>query len=325
MENNEIIEKLSKDIKKASAILNKSEAKYLTDTYYQIQDFRIATSNQARKLGKEEGEPCEVIKHFIKQFDTLETQIKNTLNTYVKNQKVGRWLLSICGIGPVIAAGLLANIDIEKAPTAGHIQAFGGLDPNREWLGRERAEKIVNDILGQRKEITDDVLLQLSEITKWNYDYIVKNCTSESGKRTKEMLIKALSFRPFNAKLKTLYWKIGQSFVKVSSNDNDIYGKIYKIRKAYEQAKNEAGNYADQAALKKVGKDTEAYKYYSIGQLPPAHIQQRCERYATKIFLSHLHYVMYLDHYGVEPPKPYAISILGHAHEVPVPNLEYLK
>lgn len=120
-------------------------------------------------------------------------------------------------------------------------------------------------------------------------------------------------------------WKIGQSFVKVSNNDNDVYGKIYKQRKEMELAKNEAGEYADQAAHKletvKIGKTTDAYKWYSQGKLPPAHIQQRCERYATKIFLSHFWEIWYLLHHKALPPNPFAIGILGHAHKFNPPGI----
>ena len=70
---------------------------------------------------------------------------------------------------------------------------------------------------------------------------------------------------------------------------------------------------------KNIGKTTDAYKAYIQGKLPPAHIQQRAERYAVKIFLSHLHEFWYEQHYGEKPPKPFAIEILGHAHQIPRP------
>ena len=56
--------------------------------------------------------------------------------------------------------------------------------------------------------------------------------------------------------------------------------------------------------------------------LPPAHIQARAKRYAVKIFLSHLFDVWYKLEKGQEPPKPYALAILGHAHEIEIPNLD---
>ena len=130
--------------------------------------------------------------------------------------------------------------------------------------------------------------------------------------------------RPFNAKLKVLCWKVGESFVKVKNHDEDIYGKIYDLRKRLEEERNEAGQFAEQAKAKlekfKIGKDTEAYKAYSIGKLPPAHIHARAKRYAVKLFLAHYHHVAYEVQYGEAPPKPYVIEQLGHAHYMAPPN-----
>ncbi len=264
-----VLQKLSRDLKKAGEVLSDQEARFLVDTYYQMQDYRKRSDNQCRRLDTTpEDEPHELLAFFATSFRTIEQQIKSVLHEYAKSKPIGQWMLSITGIGPVITAGLLAHIDITKVETAGQIQAFAGLDPTKKW---------------------------------------------EKGQ-----------IRPWNAQLKTLCWKIGQSFVKVSNNDKDVYGKIYKVRKEYEQAKNELGDYADQAAntlaVKKIGKDTDAFGYYSKGQLPPAHIQARAERYAVKIFLSHLFSVWYELDRGEKPPKPYAIAILNHAHEVPIPN-----
>jgi hypothetical protein len=113
-----------------------------------------------------------------------------------------------------------------------------------------------------------------------------------------------------------LCWLIGESFVKVSNNENAFYGHIYQRRKAYETAKNEAGDYAGQAAAslaaKKYGDDTNARKAYEAGKLPLARIHLRAERYAVKLFLAGLHHVMYETHYGVPPDKPYILSDAAH-------------
>ena len=262
------LDKLKKDVRKAAATLSDEEARYLLDTFYQIQQYRIMTGNQLAAMNKGSEEPHETLSFFFDNFQKLEKEIRSCLEVYVKSKEIGKWLLSICGIGPIIAAGLIAHINIRKVQTAGQIQAFAGLDPTKEW---KKGEK-----------------------------------------------------RPFNASLKVICWKAGESFVKVSGNKKDIYGHIYKERKDYEIRKNEALEYKDQAEEKlkkcKIGKNTEAYKYYSAGKLPPAHIQARSTRYAVKIFLSHLFSVWYEMEHGEKPPKPYAISILGHAHEIAVPN-----
>ena len=131
--------------------------------------------------------------------------------------------------------------------------------------------------------------------------------------------------RPWNAALKTLCWKIGESFVKVHNNEKDIYGKLYAQRKALEIERNERGEFADQAKAKlattRIGKTTDAYKSYSVGKLPPAHIHARAKRWAVKIFLSHWWEVAYEAHYGEKPPfEPYPIAHLGHVHKIAVPG-----
>jgi hypothetical protein len=130
--------------------------------------------------------------------------------------------------------------------------------------------------------------------------------------------------RPWNASLKCLCWTIGESFVKVSGRPDDFYGQLYLQRKQIEQQRNEAGGLADQAARKlerfKIGKDTDAYKAYAAGKLPPAHIHARAKRWAVKLFLAHYHHVAWTMATGTPPPKPYVISILGHADMIMPPN-----
>lgn len=328
----ETAKKLTKDLVKASGTLGKQEARYLTDLYYQVQAFRIATNNQIRSIVKSEvDEPHETIAFFANQFETLENEIKKALKYYVQSQELGKWLLSITGIGEVISAGLLANLDIEKAQTAGAFWRFCGLDPTIEWLGKERAKKLVEETVGSKKSYDVEDFAKLAVTSNWGFNCFVEyfqklDSKGNPIKPTKTNLIKLLSRVPYNQRMKTLMYKIGESFVKVQNNENDFYGKIYAERKAIEQAKNEAGEYAEQAKAKleryDIGKDTEAYKWYSKGMLPPAHIHSRARRYSVKIFMSHVFDVWYKIHYNQEPPKPFAISILGHQHMIKCPQID---
>lgn len=122
--------------------------------------------------------------------------------------------------------------------------------------------------------------------------------------------------RPYNADLKTLCaFKIGESFVKVSGNEKSLYGRLYKTRKAEYIARNQAGDFKPNAEAKlakyNIGKTTDAYKAYSIGMLPPAHIHAMARRYAVKLFLSH-YFEAGLTIAGREFPKPYVIEHCGH-------------
>ena len=265
----EAIRKLTKDEKQAAVTLGKDEARFLVDAYYQLQDNRIRSDGQVRSMSKD-GEPHATLQWLANMNRTLEESIKAALDAYSNASPVGRWMRSQKGIGPVIAAGFLAHLDITKAETAGAFWSFAGLDPRKTW---------------------------------------------DKGQK-----------RPWNADLKVLCWKLGESFVKVSGHEDAFYGKLYKERKALEIERNEKGEFADQAAAKlekfKIGKATDAYKAYSQGKLPPAHIHARATRYAVKLFLANLHCVLYFDHYGRLPPLPYAIGILGHAHTIYPPHAD---
>jgi hypothetical protein len=259
----ESVEKLTRDLADASKTLSHKEARYLVDLYYQMQDNRIRSYGQVRALSEAE-EPHEVIAWAATQSETLENQIKRALDKYTDEEPAGVWAKSNCGIGPVLSAGLCANIgDASRFASCGDLWAYCGQVPGQK---RKRGEK-----------------------ANWS------------------------------SSLKRLTWLIGESFVKVSSKENAFYGHLYKSKKEYYMRKNEAGDYAERAAQclieKKYGKETDAFKHYSSGKLPPAHIQSMSQRYAAKIFLSHFWEVS-LRIKGIEPPKFYAIAVMGHAHEI---------
>jgi hypothetical protein len=136
----EPIARLTRDLKSASIKLGNDEARFLVDAYYIMQEDRKRYYAQDRTLEAGE-EPNEVIKWFAAQSGTLEKQIARALDAYASNHPVGPWLYSVYGVGPVISAGLFAHIDIEHAPTVGHIYSFGGYAgaPSEETKHLQRA------------------------------------------------------------------------------------------------------------------------------------------------------------------------------------------
>ena len=259
------VQRLTRDLRTAAATLSDDEARFMVDHYYQMQENRIRAGGQLRSI---KDEPHEVLTWFEEQAATLENQVRRALDQYTQGHPMGEWMRGIFGIGPVISAGLLAHIDIYKAPTVGHIWRFAGLDPTVTW---NKGEK-----------------------------------------------------RPWNAALKVICFHAGESFVKFSNNPKCYYGHKWKERKVIEERRNEAGELAEQAAEKlrrfRIRKETDAYKWYSSGKLPPAHIHARAKRWAVKLFLSHLHGEMYRTILKTEPPLPYPIAFMNHTHFIPPPS-----
>lgn len=311
--NLEPLQKLTKDLKTAAVNLTDHEARFLVDYYYIAQEDRKRSSSQVRALD-ESKEPNAVVGWLSDQAESLEKQIKRALDVYTDNHVMGAWMRQIVGIGPVISAGLLAHIDINKAPTVGHIWRYAGLDPTSKWAGKKGAEEFVEE---------HGINVELATATfGMNEETIRRLATNEKGKITKDSFTKALMRRPWNASLKTLCWKVGQSFMKFSGRDDCYYGKIYRERKAYEIARNERGDNKELASSlmsKFKNKSTDAYGYLSSGVLPPAQIDARARRYAVKLFLSHLHGAWYEEHYGTKPPLPYPIAHMDHVHFIPSP------
>jgi len=345
--------KLNKDLRQASLTLSDEEARFLVDLYYIVQEDRKRTFNQTRAL-TENQEPNQLVIWVGETMFALEKSIKYSLGKYAQTKKIGRWCLSQVGVGPVITAGILANVDIHQAPTVGHIWRFAGLDPTLDWLGKEKSRKLVEEVMGKGKKVEEKHIVQIGiEVNRKPERIRALAEDPETKKMTRTSLINALARRPYNVTLKTLCaFKMGECFVKTCNHDNAFYGRVYADRKAMEWERNISGELSDQAKEKlarfNIAKTTDAYKWYSgsitdeqaryylttgtlppaietegekVQMLPPAHIHARARRYAVKMFLSHLHYVWFKEEFKKEPPVPYMLQPeKGHTHFIAPPN-----
>jgi hypothetical protein len=259
---------LDRDIKKAAATLGRDEARFLVDQYYALQDFRIQSANQVRSIIQAEGrdEPHATLQHFGWQFAELEKQVQSALDTYSNSEPLGRWSRLHTGVGPTIAAGLLAHINIEKAPSASSIWRFAGLAPGQK------------KVKGQKRD--------------------------------------------WNASLKVLCWKLGDSFVKHSGRETCYYGGLYRARKLYEVERDASGGNAETAARtleERNIKDKATRATYESGHLPDGRLDMRARRYAVKRFLAHWFQAAWILHYDTDPPNPYVEAHMEHVHIEPCP------
>lgn len=150
----------------------------------------------------------------------------------------------------------------------------------------------------------------------WNYPTVQKfwnrmgMAVMPDGRRQRNLSGQSAADRVmggYNAQRRSVVWNIGTSimFAQTQRTQKDEdgavigikreagdYRLIYDRRRAYEEAKNEAGDYAPLAKAilvnSAIGKTTVAYKAYKEGKLPPGHLKARAQRYMEKELLKRL-------------------------------------
>lgn len=115
--------------------------RFLVANYYQSQEMRKRTDMQMRHLGEKDvvmsDSSVRLLNYTNEAFADIEQQVAKALDKAFPGP-VSAWCRAQRGLGPIITAGLLAHIDITKAPTAGHIWRFAGLDPTQTWAKGEK-------------------------------------------------------------------------------------------------------------------------------------------------------------------------------------------
>ena len=115
-----------------------SSIKKMVSFYYMIQDNRVRVSNQKYALDQEEDGGNDIFMAFFKdQMCQTENNIATFLDVWTNRNPIGKWAKSNTGIGPVIAAGLVARFDVKKTQTAGGFWAYAGIAKGMD----ERAER----------------------------------------------------------------------------------------------------------------------------------------------------------------------------------------
>lgn len=298
---------LRKDLREAMTGLGREEARFLVDAYYSMQDARIRASHQERTLEKAE-EPNAVLRWLAGQNETLEDQVKRALAYYSESEPLGKWAQSIIGIGPVIAAGLLAHIDIAKAPTAGHIWRFAGLDPTAKWeKGKKRPW---NAALKRLCWLIGESFVKTSGNENAQYGPVYKDRKAIEIERNERGEFQpqaqaALDSRKFGSDTEAKIWYEGRITAK----------NARAIREA------------EPSKRPKMLRELAGEPGSGVQMLPPARIHLRATRYAVKLFLSHYQHVGHEMLHGQPPAHPYILSREGvdprhrqHTHFLAPPN-----
>lgn len=294
------VERLSRDLANSASTLSREQARALVDAYYRIQDNRKRTENQDAALERDE-KPHDLIAWMFGQYEVFEQQVKRALDKYSGSHPVGVWARDQVGIGPVLAAGLLAHIDITRSNTVGKLWAFAGLDPTRTWERGEKrpwnaALKVLCWKIGEAfvKTSTRDGSYYGALYAQRKLAEISRNRRGDFA----ELARAKVAAGAYGAGTEALLWCSGC----LTAADAEAYYAA-SIGERVGLAKRLAGAPGS-----------------GVPMLAPDHIHARAKRWAVKLFLAHFHEIYWRHETGTEPPKPYAIAHLQHVDFIPAPQ-----
>ena len=325
------VARLTRDLKNASLTLGAHEARFLVDAYYQQQRDRIRANHQTKTLSKN-AEPHEVLAWLLGQTETLEAQVLRALDAYSSTHIAARWARSITGIGPVIAAGLLANIDIKQAPTCGHIWAFAGQDPTKKWEKKQKRPWngslkrlcfIIGESFTKIANRPDDPLAIYGRIYKARKLYEQRN--NDQGKYADQCAV-SLATKNFDPATDAWQWYSG-CFPAGSCTISGSFEREARELFPETGSKDTTEKRSEWLQLRRQRymKEMRDEPGSGIAMLPPARIQLRSQRYAVKIFLAHYHHVLWESTFNTPPPFPYVLTEAAHmAHPELAVHTHYL-
>lgn len=263
---------------------NKDLTKYLTvrrltDVYYDVQDVRIRTANRLRQF------PVKSNVGFPKELQKIETEVKKRLEWNLESVPIyTEWLKRVKGIGPCLSGGLISVIMVK-------------------FIVRDSLEEVE----GAQKQFalkTKDNKFRVPELRGIsafsNVSKLWKFCGLDvvDGHAPKRRRGSTITWNP---KMRTLCWKIGESFVK----NGDYYRSRYEEFRKIEDER----DFICAICKKNHPKATQCIK---------GHRYARAKRKTVKMFLAHLFDRWYRLE-GLKPPEPYAKGFLGHSTYIPPP------
>jgi hypothetical protein len=111
--------------------LGEEQARWLVDTYYQLQEFRKVSGQQVM-AARASIEPSSALRWTYEQMAATEASIRRIMEEWTNLSLAGQWAKSTIGIGPVLAAGVVATFTSDTE-TVGSWWRFAGVDPTLEW------------------------------------------------------------------------------------------------------------------------------------------------------------------------------------------------
>lgn len=210
----------------------------------QIQKSRIQFNNRLAALNNASDESAgsgqrQVVERWLDVFTALEKQIDKDIAAAVKNEPIYGELSNIRGIGPMLAAKLIAMIDIDRDDTVSALWRYSGYGMSFYW---QADDKIVAPKSGWKWTGPKD-----------NRQKIFHSPQPEPGWTLVEVRDRPIEgyLLPYNKRLKSTLFVIAGSFLKSGSP----YRQFYDSAKAhYEATTDWTKKHIHQAAMRRMVK-----------------------------------------------------------------------
>ena len=259
----------------------------LVDIYYDFQGQRIQTQlriGASKRVNSLTDEQLSIygITTIFENAKNFEKDLEKLITKQLKNHALyTQYFVDIQGIGPLLAAGLIAYIDdIEKFEHVSSLWQYSGYGMNRYCNNCKKPTSIVVKYeTGTRAK----KLHPFEKCPQCNHETVPILQKRTSGYQSN-----------WNNKLKTLAWKASSSFVKQPAAKS-------KYRKLYDK-------------IKKDERRTHPEKKIVDGKIMfnDGHINNRAIRKVSKIFLAHV-WQTWRRQQGLPATEPYAAQLLGHS------------
>jgi len=301
---------LRKALRQEAELMHADTARYLVDAYYQMQTMRIMM--EGRERAQEQGvdrNPGRFISITADFFMSAEKEIQAWLDRFSGNNELGQWAREQKGIGPVLAAGLLAHIDFDRTTCVSSVWSFAGLNPAAVWEKKtKRPHNAALKVLCWK--IGESFVKTKSRDGAFYGQLYTQRSQHEWAKNLKGEYAHLRGGRRYTYKPSTASYKWMQAYYKGVELDGTtrepiLVGKTVKTTaKMSEEERIAAGG---------------------IIMIPPQAIHGRSRRYAVKMFLSHFWQVGYEIKYGKPAPNAYVLEHGGHVHKIDPPGWKPLQ
>ena len=313
-------------IRAAAVDMSKREVRFLIETHQKWLALYQSTRSRASFL-HEQSQNNENIKFLSKSVLGMRNDITGFLGLWVENHPAAKYFRdNVNGVGPFIAAGLAAYIDIDKCKNHySSVWFYAGLTPNSRPPLQKEADELIQMALDKFVEKHGDKAHKdhvrfIANALNRSYEKMLKYCSRKSGPLNWRSIYGAIVHPQYCVALKLLCNSLGNDIIKHKS----LYQDLYRYRHNYETKNNNDFAYKKLAdtQFKRFNFDPKkvAYKAYAQGKLPQGHVNARARRWAVKVLLAHYYQIEYYIQHGEAPSDVYALDILKGHRKIHVPG-----